>query len=86
MYGYSYIMLAMAVQRRFSALQNDANIAQYLVEGHFVGRELGTGSYGSVEEVLIKLYKGWLCVIITSHIHISTIACLSSVANKVYRH
>ena len=50
-YGYSYIMLAMAVQRRFSALQNDANIAQFLVEGHFVGRELGTGSYGSVEEV-----------------------------------
>ena len=42
----------MAVQRRFHAFQNDPNIAAFLVEGSIVtGRQLGVGSYGSVEEV-----------------------------------
>ena len=38
-------------QRRFQGIQNDPNIARFVVEGTTTGRQLGTGSYGSVEEV-----------------------------------
>ena len=42
------------------ALRNDQNLARFVVEGRATGRQLGTGSYGSVEEVAIglKLYYG----------------------------
>ena len=38
---------------RFSIqfLRNDPNIAHFVVEGTTTGRQLGAGSYGSVEEV-----------------------------------
>ena len=41
----------MAQQRRLRALRNDRNLARFVVEGRTTGRKLGTGSYGSVEEV-----------------------------------
>ena len=43
----------MAQQRRLRALRNDRNLARFVVEGRTTGRKLGTGSYGSVEEVRI---------------------------------
>ena len=38
-------------QRYLRALRNDRNLARFVVEGRATGRQLGTGSYGSVEEV-----------------------------------
>ena len=38
-------------QRRLETLQNDPSIARFVVEGITTGRQLGIGSYGSVEEV-----------------------------------
>ena len=32
-------------------LRNDQNLARYVIEGRSTGNQLGTGSYGSVEEV-----------------------------------
>ena len=48
-------------QRRFQALQfqNDPNIARFVVEGITTGRQLGIGSYGSVEEVAMLPNQGW---------------------------
>ena len=37
---------------QFQSLQNDPNITRFVVEGSATGRQLGIGSYGSVEEVL----------------------------------
>ena len=37
--------------RQFQALQNDPNLGRFVVEGVATGRQLGIGSYGSVEEV-----------------------------------
>ena len=45
-------------QRRFQALQNDPNIARFVVEGTTTGRQLGIGSYGSVEEVCCQIRVG----------------------------
>ena len=42
-------------QRRFQVIQNDPNIARFVVEGTTTGRQLGIGSYGSVEEVCYHL-------------------------------
>ena len=40
---------------RFSIrfLRNDPNIAHFVVEGTATGRQLGAGSYGAVEEVIM---------------------------------
>ena len=38
-------------QRQFRAIRNDRQLARFVVEGRATGRQLGTGSYGSVEEV-----------------------------------
>ena len=43
-------------QRRFQFLQNDPNISPFVVEGIATGRQLGVGSYGSVEEVYIVVH------------------------------
>ena len=43
-------------QRRFQFLRNDPNIAHFVVEGGATGRQLGVGSYGSVEEVWLDQY------------------------------
>jgi hypothetical protein len=42
----------MANQQRFRALRNDRQLARFVLEGRATGKQLGTGSYGSVEEVL----------------------------------
>ena len=36
-------------------LRNNPDIARFVIEGEANGRQLGTGSYGSVEEVNYKL-------------------------------
>ena len=38
-------------ERRLRALQNDRQLARFVLEGRATGKQLGTGSYGSVEEV-----------------------------------
>ena len=38
----------MAMQQR---LRNNQDLARFVIEGEANGRQLGTGSYGSVEEV-----------------------------------
>ena len=40
-------------RRHLEALRNETNLARFVVEGRCTGKHLGTGSYGSVEEVLI---------------------------------
>ena len=37
------------------ALRNNPDIARFVIEGEANGRQLGTGSYGSVEEVSLEL-------------------------------
>ena len=38
-------------ERQLQALRNDRELARFVVEGRAAGKQLGTGSYGSVEEV-----------------------------------
>ena len=38
-------------QRRLLALRDDRQLARFVIEGRATGKQLGTGSYGSVEEV-----------------------------------
>ena len=38
-------------RQRLRALRNDRNLARFVVEGRANEKQLGTGSYGSVEEV-----------------------------------
>ena len=40
-------------RQRLRALRNDRNLARFVVEGRATGKQLGTGSYGSVEEVTL---------------------------------
>ena len=45
-------MMAERQQRqRLRALRNNRDIARFTVQGRATGKQLGTGSYGSVEEV-----------------------------------
>ena len=39
---------------RLHALRDNPDIANFVIEGESNGRQLGTGSYGSVEEVSQK--------------------------------
>ena len=39
-------------RQRLRVLRNDRNLARFVVEGRATGKQLGTGSYGSVEEVI----------------------------------
>lgn len=41
----------MAAQRQLRALANDRNLRRFVVQARPTGRQLGTGSYGTVEEV-----------------------------------
>ena len=43
--------MAQRQRQRILALRNDPNLARFRVEGTATGKQLGTGSYGSVEEV-----------------------------------
>ena len=47
----------MIVMARLHALRNDQNLARFVIDGESYGRHLGTGSYGSVEEVSLKLIQ-----------------------------
>ena len=42
-------------RQRLRALREDRHLARFVIEGRATGKQLGTGSYGSVEEVLIEL-------------------------------
>ena len=42
-------------------LRNNPDIARFVIEGEANGRQLGTGSYGSVEEVNYKLANYYYC-------------------------
>ena len=42
----------MAAQRQLRALRNDRNLRRFVVQARPTGRQLGTGSYGTVEEVV----------------------------------
>ena len=44
-------------QHRVRSLRNDQNLSRFVVEGRSTGRQLGTGSYGTVEEVC---FNSWL--------------------------
>ena len=41
-------------KQRLRALRNDRQLARFIVEGRPTEKQLGTGSYGSVEEVWQK--------------------------------
>ena len=43
--------MAQRQRQRLRALRNDPNLARFVVEGVTTGKQLGTGSYGAVEEV-----------------------------------
>ena len=45
------INMAQRQRQRLLALRNDPNLARFVVEGIATGKQLGTGSYGAVEEV-----------------------------------
>ena len=42
-------------RQRLGALRNNRQLARFVVEGKATGKQLGTGSYGSVEEVWMIL-------------------------------
>ena len=43
-------------RQRLRALQNNRQLARFVQEGRATGKQLGTGSYGSVEEVAIGIF------------------------------
>ena len=47
--------MAQRQRQRLLALRNDRNLGPYVQEGTATGKQLGTGSYGSVVEVLFKV-------------------------------
>jgi hypothetical protein len=52
--GLKFENLSMAERQqrqRLRALQNNHQLARFTVQGSATGKQLGTGSYGSVEEV-----------------------------------
>ena len=44
-----------ALRGQFRGLANDRNLRRFVVQARPTGRQLGTGSYGTVEEVIEKL-------------------------------
>ena len=48
---FANLWLITCDQQRLRALQNDRQLARFVLEGRATGKQLGTGSYGSVEEV-----------------------------------
>ena len=40
-----------AIRSQLRALSNDRNLRRFVVQARSTGRQLGTGSYGTVEEV-----------------------------------
>ena len=50
----------MARQQGLHALRNNQDLARFVIEGESNGRQLGTGSYGSVEEVSISQLANYI--------------------------
>ena len=48
---YCVSKMAQRQRQRLRTLRNDPNLARFVVEGVPTGKQLGTGSYGTVEEV-----------------------------------
>ena len=46
-------MTELQQQQRLRALHDNPGLARFVLEGKATGKQLGTGSYGSVEEVKI---------------------------------
>ena len=49
---YVCVHIMAALRGQFRALSNDRNLRRFVVQARPTGRQLGTGSYGTVEEVL----------------------------------
>ena len=45
-----------AIRSQLRALANDRNLRRFVVQARPTGRQLGTGSYGTVEEVWGEVY------------------------------
>ena len=55
---YVYVSSMAALRGQFRALSNDRNLQRFVVQARPSGRQLGTGSYGTVEEVqLLQVYR-----------------------------
>ena len=72
------LFLTLMETRQLQVLQNDPDIVRFVVEGTATGRQLGIGSYGSVEEVfsydragMSSLLKMWYsyCVLLMPTLH-----------------
>ena len=48
------LMAQQRQRQRLSALRDDPNLARFVLEGTATGKQLGNGSYGSVEEVSLR--------------------------------
>ena len=53
---YLYIAMAAQLRGQLRALSNDRNLRRFVVQARPNGRRLGTGSYGTVEEVIVILF------------------------------
>ena len=56
-------------RQRLRALRNDRNLARFVVEGRATGKQLGTGSYGSVEEVTL-IFEFVIAIIILHYFQV----------------
>ena len=69
------------------ALRNDQGLARYVIEGTSTGRQLGTGSYGSVEEVCLvhaAYFACWGCDLRrTCHIYSYSVSDDFTYANQL---
>ena len=52
-----YLSFDIMAERRLQALQSEPTLRRFVVDGSATGRQLGSGSYGSVEEVCCTMYE-----------------------------
>ena len=50
-YHHTHHVTRAIMMARLHALRNNQDLARFVIEGESNGKQLGTGSYGSVEEV-----------------------------------
>ena len=50
-HGIGSVVQAAKTSGQLSILRRNVDLAQFVVEGTFTGRQLGSGYFGSVEEV-----------------------------------
>ena len=51
----------MAAQQQLRTLTSDRNLRRFVVQARPTGRQLGTGSYGTVEEVKTEIIINFKC-------------------------